>query len=384
MPKKREINLADFGVNGVEKRGRSRGENSSLTLTIWSVGGIVLAACGTEDHGANLFGPRPESGIPGADVAHTGEWSIRVTDGPVKGARIYLDGDLGGQLLGVTDENGEVVIESHQHVGARLVADVNGAVDVNTGKVLTGSFRALPGDTAYSDGKVLLSPLTNLLADSGNPQGDLDSIFGEGVITVGDVRNYLNYDLDSDLLTPQLISRASLALTELERAEGNLDIGGYDATPETPYLIKLQNLFKTVREALVVNTDDDPTNDIPTFNRISELHNNIQGSLHLHTQARLDAHTKIKDDGIPFAAAPNDGNAVEVLVGGGDENHVVYSFADSISMTVRLNNDLTITRTDSEAAERLFGFVDPYGNNNEVDNPSSLVGIFIKPIAVAG
>ena len=378
MPKKQEINLADFSGNSVEKRGRSRSDGS-LTFMVWSVGGIVLAACGTEDHGANLFEPRTEPGISGADVAHTGPLTIRVMDGPVKGARIYVEGRTGGEAIAVTDENGVASI-SNEYSRDSLIAVVDGAVDVETGKVLSGTFRALPGDTGYYDGWVLMSPLTNLLAGDlqGNtPQGALDAIFGAGVITVGDVTNYLNYDLDSTQTTAKLVSRAALALSELQIAGGNLGTPGYGETQTTPPLTRLINLFETIREARDLNADDDPTNDVTTFHRKSdrsdEFGENRQGSLHLHTDARLAAHTKIKTDGIPLAAAPNDGNPVEVLVGGGDENDIVYSFASTIADTGGA--------TDTNLAEQLFGFIDTYGNNS---GTSAFVGIFIKPDAVGG
>jgi hypothetical protein len=185
-----------------------------MSVFVWTVGGVVLAA---------------RSG------------GTRIVESVDGGARIYVDENGNGQIDAgeagpyVTDGSGFADIP-WGYRGYSIIADVTGAVDVETGEVLTGTFRSLrPEDPA---GEVIATPLTDLLADAEDPQGVLDVIFGAGVVTVSQVTDPGYYRLVSPgekLAAPMVpaayeadladyvskqITRASIALTELKADAG--------------------------------------------------------------------------------------------------------------------------------------------------------------------
>jgi len=146
---------------------RRQAGSGQMSVFVWTVGGVVLAACSG--------GTRVVEG----DGVGGGASAVPVTrgvfDGAVIGARVYADvngngvideGDAGPY---VTDGSGFADIP-WEYRGYSIIADVDGATDVETGEVLSGEFRSLvPSDPG---GVLIATPLTDLLAGAEDKQGN--------------------------------------------------------------------------------------------------------------------------------------------------------------------------------------------------------------------
>ena len=248
--------------------------NTATTVTVWTISGILLAACtgrpiryigsgnGTDigGDGSNIDGGNSEDAFSFLS-------KITVRDGPVVGAEVWvdvdgdggIDSDAGDVFLGITDENGQVDFPQEYH-GMAILVDVSEAVDLDhPDETLSGTWRSLPSDT---DSFVLVTPITNLLAENEgtDAQDILDSIFGvasdgSSIIEISDILNPENYTLFSTRLDAELITRAAVALARLQTDDTLTNEG--DETTDT-LLEKLQTLFEEWRD---VRTDDDPAND---------------------------------------------------------------------------------------------------------------------------
>ena len=305
-----------------------------LTITI-------LTACGGESSYQYITLPNP------ASQEETGRFTVTVTDGPIKGALVYLETTpnpplnsdiiISNQLLlGTTNANGEVMVSS-QHAQSRLIADVSGAVDISTGAQLRGVYLSLEGDNGL-DGEVLLSPLTDLVARNGGSQALLDSIFGvnpEGasIVSLADILVAENYDPTSQELVPMLISRASIALSEINNGDGS---SSGEASVASGSSGAEESVFDRLRDLITLQSDD------PLTQAISE---------------RLQSASDIAN-GKPLAARP------------------YYEVISTTASTIALSDYVS----DLISAEDFFGFEDPYNNQGEIE--SQLYGVFFKPIPI--
>ena len=306
-------------------------------------------------------------------------------DGVVSAAERAAQTDASGRPFYVTDENGQAQIPE-AYEGVHFVADVNGAFDTSTGERLSGEFQSLSAGG-------IASPLTDLLnqveRDGGSAQGTLDEIFGmdaEGnsEVTIADVLNYENYGIlssspsaltaptppvaptapppgsaDSSLYLADLaayqagllqyeadlaayqanlaniliefITRASLAITEIDQDSTLVTSGGASDTTENRIAV-LKALF-----------DGDPSNDNAALSTLIANREAIgRQILDGKPVAAPDPHVNIEEDGV-FNAADYDH-------GGDDE------------------------RANIEA---LFGFIDP-GQNAANEVISAFRGIYVK------
>ena len=139
---------------------RQKLASSGFTATVWTLSGVVLAAC-------SLF--EDDEGLGGE--------SVSVLASPVHNARLYFD--INGD--GVVDEE-DVRIQNEQYPGGFItnrdglatgiplelhgrpyIADLNGARDAITGQILEGQYPSLQDE----DGNHLVaSPITALIADA--------------------------------------------------------------------------------------------------------------------------------------------------------------------------------------------------------------------------
>jgi hypothetical protein len=253
MPNELKNALNASTIHTTSRRLPLAGE-STVSVMIWTMSGIVLASCGGGGGGGGggLSINAPPTPTPSfASVA-------RVIDGPVWGAAVYfdLDGDgvvspderraqrdENGDPHYETDENGEVPIPL-QYRGRMFVADVEGAIDTSTGEVLRGDH--IPFDIATG----VSTPITTLIrgqigrhGTDNEAQAVLVQIFGSDRsgapwVTLDEVLNTDNYEIQQ---TPQtsppdrtdtnyetllanyqnyLIYRAALGLTEIEQNDG--------------------------------------------------------------------------------------------------------------------------------------------------------------------
>ena len=134
-------------------------KSSGETVFVWTISGIVLAACGGGGGGGGglSFGPRPTAP------------PVNVSDGPVSGARVYFDTDGDGEVSAAevqgdgyrTGTDGQTDRLPLAYRGAAFVAIVDGAIDTDTGKTLSGSYQSI----ASPDGQHrIATPITDLIA----------------------------------------------------------------------------------------------------------------------------------------------------------------------------------------------------------------------------
>ena len=323
--------------------------NNSLTFSIWTMAGTVLAACTSPIFSdiADLAG-----GGGGGDTQSGATVPARTFDGPVDGARFFMDNNNNGQFdntdtdLGTTNGVGRAEIAPPQ-IGAVVYADVNGALDIATGEILSGVWQSLPYD---GSGQVLISPLTDLLsrqlmeptnADDVTDMGQdaflqnvlddilVDSLGDAAEITVADVLNHENYNpvgLADASLERQIITTAAIELTVIYE-------NAADATDSAAARMAL----KTVVSRFTIDTDT-----MTVSSATPEVQNRLGDA-----QDRGD---------FPVVAEVNGGEPI------------------------RMTEDQDFTLVSGNA-ERLFGFEDPLALGGEED---SLVGIYIQAASTDG
>ena len=254
MPNEIKTNKASSIVRGdlMSCERRSHSSNDSITVFVWSMGGLIFAACSAGDAGT------------------TSPWkSIELGTAGYEGARAYLDVNGDGVIdsenqIGITDSNGVVQL-APAYAYSRVLISLQGAMNLATGEMVTGSntllvLEALPGDNGR-EGFVFISPLTDMLAEGaraglGTAQEQLDAIFGSDRVSERDVMNIDNYfggrDTENqeevigsditDSVVHQAVSRAALAIGAL-RSDPLLTSG-----TETSEYEKLRHLFTAFRE----------------------------------------------------------------------------------------------------------------------------------------
>ena len=367
--------------------------DGTTTFMVWSIAGTVLAACGGGD--TKFVFVEGGGGGDGSDgVSAAGPGRITATDGPVRGARVFIDVDGNGiytegvdRDLGLTNAVGYVDLPAD--LRNRLVVihvDVNGAVDAATDRTLSGVWRSLPQSGEF----LIVSPLTDLLTDmlaydrDNNPaaitgaggedaylQGLLEGIFGDApvidedgnpvldaagdrlrapLVTLEDVMDIDNYNpLDAETHAKQLISRAAIALTVIEKdlMEIGTDGSNFD-TDGSARLGGLTSFFADFRS------------DVRVDGRAEVALNGSDSGNGLRN--RVEALVN-QSKGLPAPIRPNRDTPLQATE---DEDY---------SILARIEEYGEVGFSDDTARELLFGFDDPLGNRNV---PSGLGGIYIK------
>ena len=336
--------------NKDNKHAKKAGDGT-MTFMVWSMAGTVLAACSSPIFSdvADLAG-----GGGGGDTQSGATVPASVLEGPVDGARFFTDDNNNGQLdntdtdLGTTNGAGRAEIDSPQ-IGDVVYADVNGALDIATGEILSGVWQSLPYD---GSGELIISPLTDLLSkeiEAAGPatvtqmggmdaflQDVLDDILGEALgdalgdaaeITVADVLNRDNYNpvgLADAPVERQIITTAATELTLI-----------YENAADATDSAAARDALKTAIGSFTINT-----NTMTVSSVTAEVRDRLGDA-----QDRGD---------FPVVAEVNGGEPINTQ----EEEDI--SVADLLS---------------GSSAERLFGFDDPLAPEGEKDN---LVGIYIQ------
>ncbi|XDZ66520.1 beta strand repeat-containing protein [Alphaproteobacteria bacterium LSUCC0684] len=329
----------------------SRPREGYTGVMVWTMGGVVLAACVDSDHAADDLN------------------TAFVADGPVWGARVFADVDGNGRYdpgepFGITDETGYAeILPGNNLEGHPIIADVNGAIDVETGAQLTGTYYGI--EPLGGEVRVIATPLTDFLVQRGGDyQGILNSIFGENVVTISDVTDPANYVLPSygrsyhgSITDPglgasaaeisdyisTLISHAAISLTELRYNPHYSNIDGV-----TSSTVLNPDQLERVLDGYFGYYLGDPNNPNNT---------DIYEALRKAVLDRIELAGAIQS-GKPIA----NGGTYEI-----DEDTVFR-----LGGVITDDSGAINARGLSEA----FGFFDPGGNS---DGPSSkLEGIFIK------
>ena len=358
--------------NKDNKHAKKAGDGT-MTFMVWSMAGTVLAACSEPIFSdvAELAGGGGSSGDRSSGPIEHYAVNSRARD-----VRFFIDVDGNGQfdnrtdtVIGTTNDAG-YFLANRPGDDQVLAADFTGATDIASGTSLSnlGVLRSLP----YDGGEyVIISPLTDLLANAGagvDPQDVLNSIFGMApefdgagapvtgspmspIITLEDVLDINNYNpvgLDTAPIERQLLTTASIALSEIE-------IEASSSTADRATI--LRDTFNDFRgDAL---TNQNPRVRLDTGETIEGT------SVDLATEVNERITVADNRGGLPVVADVNEGTPIPMTE---DENFVLLD----------ANRD----------AVSLFGFEDPFGNTDSdgdgVPEDGSLRGVYIEAASTGG
>ena len=342
--------------------------DGTMTFMVWSMAGTVLAACSSPIFSdvADLAG-----GGGGGDTQGGPDFPYYGVNSRASGVRFFIDGNNNGQFDNDTDTVIGTTNEAGYFLGDRpsddqvLAADFTDATDIASGTSLSnlGVLRSLP----YDGGEyVIIAPLTDLLANAGDgvdPQDVLTSIFGMApefddagapvtdspmspIITLEDVLDINNYNpvgLDTAPIERQLLTTASIALSEIEVEASS--------TTNAQRVETLTASLDTFRGQAMSNQD--PTVDLDTGVMIPGT------SVDLATEVSERITVADNRGGLPVVADVNEGTSIRMTEG----------------------EDFALLDANSDA-ESLFGFEDPFGNTDSdgdgVPEDGQLVGIYIE------
>ena len=348
--------------------------DGTMTFMVWSIAGTVIAACSEP-----IFGEGTElaGGGGGGDSSSGPSFPYYGVNSRARDVRFFIDVDSNGQFDNRTDIFVGTTNEAGYFLGDRpsddqvLAADFTDATDIASGTSLSnlGILRSLP----YDGGEhVIISPLTDLLANAGagvDPQDVLNNIFGmapefddDGALVTGspmspiitledalDINNYNPVGLDTAPIERQLLTTASIALSEIEVEASS--------TTNAQRVETLTNSLDTFRDQAMTNQD--PTVDLDTGVMIPGT------SVDLATEVSERITVADNRGGLPVVADVNEGTPIPMTE---DENFVLLD----------ANRD----------AVSLFGFEDPFGNTDSdgdgVPEDGSLRGVYIEAASMGG
>ena len=358
--------------NKDNKHAKKAGDGT-MTFMVWSMAGTVLAACSKPIFSdvADLAGGGGSSGDRSSGAIEHYAVNSRARD-----VRFFIDVDGNGQfdnrtdtVIGTTNDAG-YFLANRPGDDQVLAADFTGATDIASGTSLSnlGVLRSLP----YDGGEyVIISPLTDLLANAGagvDPQDVLNSIFGMApefdgagapvtgspmspIITLEDVLDINNYNpvgLDTAPIERQLLTTASIALSEIE-------IEASSSTADRATI--LRDTFNDFRADALTNQN--PRVRLDTGETIEGT------SVDLATEVNERITVADNRGGLPVVADVNEGTPIPMTE---DEDFVLLD----------ANRD----------AISLFGFEDPFGNTDSdgdgVPEDGSLRGVYIEAASTGG
>ena len=186
---------------------RQKLTSSGFTASIWTISGVVLAACSSVE---DLFG------LGGGGGGGGGGNTLHVQRSPVQGARLYFDMDNDGDIDTAdetaqdeafpqgffTDATGQARNIPTIFQGLPFKAVLDGAIDVDTGAPLSGEMLSIPDANGAHR---LASPITDLIADDGrdpkevvaellgNPDADSEEV-AQILEAINNPRSYLGGD----------------------------------------------------------------------------------------------------------------------------------------------------------------------------------------------
>ena len=177
-------------ANDFTTRAESRHKRAStgFTASVWTLSGVVLVACGSVE---DFLGLDDGGGSGGGSLAASGG-ALQVQKSPIQGARLYFyrfdaDGDgviderekaaqdaqyPEGFITDATGRAHNIPAELH---GLPFIADLNGAIDADTGEVFPENsyFRSIAD---ANNEHILASPITDFIAeqmDAGESSADV-------------------------------------------------------------------------------------------------------------------------------------------------------------------------------------------------------------------
>ena len=252
---------------------RQKLASSGFTATVWTLSGVVLAAC-------SLF--EDDEGLGGG--------SVSVNASPVRDARLYFDIDGDGDV----DEN-DVRIQNEQYpggfttdadgratgipielLGRPYIALLDGAVDDATEQELEGQYSSLEDE----DGNHLIaSPITDLIADAiadtnqPNTVPDVVAEFTPSGVDADDIlaelRNRDSYLPNTDDYSPRIVAVSKyLADNQAREVLGRED----DLNTQIMEVERILGEVTTPDALIIVSedSDNDPTNGVQVEMEVGE------------------------------------------------------------------------------------------------------------------
>ena len=151
--------------------------SSGFTASIWTISGVVLAACSSTIEDIEEFLGLDDDGDGGGNALH-------VQRSPVQGARIYFDMDNDGMINAdditaqdeafpqgfVTDSTGRAHNIPAIFHGLPFKAVLDGAIDADTRAELSGELRSIPN---ADDDHLLASPITEYIAEQADTAAEV-------------------------------------------------------------------------------------------------------------------------------------------------------------------------------------------------------------------
>ena len=258
--------------NSDHKTSRKKLAASGFTASVWTISGIVLAACSTLDDLVN--GDDGGGGGDGGGGAGSGN-SISVNASPVQGARVYFDIDGNGAVDVadirlqdeqypdgfITDFRGLAANIPEELYGRRFIALLDGAFDSATGQELEGQYKSLAAENGEH---LIASPITDLIVEAietdPNDATTLDSVVeaiftknGE-VPTAEEVEQIIHALRNPDSYLGGDATIEGLAKYLADRKAQEQAGRGEESAVEL--IAKAQRIVETVDEAM--ETGDDP------------------------------------------------------------------------------------------------------------------------------
>ena len=225
--------------------------SSGFTASIWTISGVVLAACSSTIEDIEEFLGLDDGGDGGGNALH-------VQRSPVQGARIYFDMDNDGMIDAdditaqdeafpqgfVTDAAGRAHNIPAVFHGLPFKAVLDGAIDADTRAELSGELRSIPG--ANGDHR-LASPITEYIAEQADTAAEV-------------VAEWLGLDTTTPLPPEQERMRD----TELRAILTSANYQGDDARIETlaVYLANTQPPDPTEITRILLGDTADPDNTL--------------------------------------------------------------------------------------------------------------------------
>ena len=331
---------------------RQKLASSGFTATVWTLSGVVLAAC-------SLF--EDDEGLGGE--------SVSVLASPVRDARIYFDIDGDGDVDEndvrlqneqypngfITGEDGRAVGIPPELFGRKYTADLNGATDAATGQALEGQVRSL----GIEGENLIASPITDLINERVAGGASVESAVAEILNIPSDPRMWSDEDAQ---LVNDIFSRD----------------GYLRAEPDRPHAIALSKYLADNQIREVVGREDDLTTQIGEAQRIvGAVESGLAGS---------DAIVIVNEDDDASTADIVD---VDITIGAHDRyvgiinafsqdgSPLTYTLAGSADGTTPYDTDTGVYTINprggisvaegQEAADETFWVIVSNGNPNVAD-----------------
>ena len=357
---------------------RQKLASSGFTATIWTLSGVVLVACGNLEE------------FLGLDDDGGGGNTLHVRSSAVQGARLYFDTDgVGGVTQTekdaqdalypegfITDAAGQAHGIPAEFYGKPFIADLSGAINVETGESLSGAYASIANARGLH---LLASPITEYITEQTGqtPEEVVAELLGLDPATLTDAQeqmrdtqlqailnpaNYLGGDEGVEALSVYLADRPTAP-----RDDAGAFLVGDDATqnPETLFIANADADDSTMDIEKTIGDDADAGTYIAAIHAVS------------HDEDNPDVEYRIVDAN----GAPVTGSDFSV------DSQGVVSVADGVTLTASntaISVYVRVSNGDSEQTVKIDVTVEPVVTLSHATSAGSVAENDAGAIAVEG